>query len=157
MNVFEYQARVEPAWVDHNNHMNDAAYVRVFSDATDAWLASLGLDTTRITDTGYTVFTLENRTQYLKELQLDAHMTVHVMVCDYDEKRIHAVLTLSDANDVACARYEVMLMGMDQTLGKPAPFPKDIFERLVATVEQQTTMSLPESLQTQIGIRRKNR
>ena len=40
MTQFQYQTTVKDIWVDHNQHMNDAEYNRVFSDATDAWLES---------------------------------------------------------------------------------------------------------------------
>ncbi len=39
--------------------MNDAEYNRVFSDATDAWLATLGLDLQAIEQLKYTIFTLK--------------------------------------------------------------------------------------------------
>ena len=39
-----YQTNVKKEWVDYNGHMNDAEYNRVFSDATDAWLALIGLN-----------------------------------------------------------------------------------------------------------------
>ncbi|RZH98374.1 thioesterase, partial [Staphylococcus condimenti] len=31
---FTYNVTVQDAWLDHNQHMNDAEYNRVFSDAT---------------------------------------------------------------------------------------------------------------------------
>ena len=40
---FVYHTDVKSSWVDYNGHMNDAEYNRVFSDATDAWLAYIGL------------------------------------------------------------------------------------------------------------------
>ena len=49
-NFFNYQTTVQNEWLDHNNHMNDAEYNRVFSQATDAWLAHIGLDVQTIKD-----------------------------------------------------------------------------------------------------------
>ena len=43
MNQYQYDTKVIQEWVDHNGHMNDAEYNRVLSDATDDWLAHLGL------------------------------------------------------------------------------------------------------------------
>lgn len=42
--LYAYNTEVKTDGVDHNGHMNDAEYNRVFSDATDDWLAYIGLD-----------------------------------------------------------------------------------------------------------------
>ena len=51
-----YQTNVKKEWVDYNGHMNDAEYNRVFSDATDAWLALIGLNQETIQRLQYTIF-----------------------------------------------------------------------------------------------------
>ena len=73
--LYKYKTHVNEAWVDHNGHMNDAEYNRVFSDATDAWLAFLGLDVQTIETLDYTVFTLENHVMYLKEIKVNEAIT----------------------------------------------------------------------------------
>lgn len=124
--LYQYQTKVQVEWVDHNDHMNDAAYNRVFSDATDGWLAYLGLDKSTIENLSYTVFTLENHVMFLKELKIHDHLTVNVSLIDYDDKRVHAFMTLLNEHDKKCATYEVMLMGMDINSQKPSAFPKKI-------------------------------
>ena len=52
---FVYHTDVKSSWVDYNGHMNDAEYNRVFSDATDAWLAYIGLDQEGIQSLHYTI------------------------------------------------------------------------------------------------------
>ena len=71
MNQYQYDTKVIQEWVDHNGHMNDAEYNRVLSDATDDWLAHLGLTLETIKTLHYTVFTLENHLTFLKEMKLD--------------------------------------------------------------------------------------
>ena len=127
---FEYTTKVKDIWVDHNGHMNDAEYNRVFSDATDAWLAYLGLDKETIAQKQYTVFTLENHVMYLKEIKVDEYISVNVELYDYDAKRLHVFMTLTDANQSRCATYEVMLMGMNTAVDKPEAFPEMIKKRL---------------------------
>ncbi|MBF7016292.1 thioesterase family protein [Staphylococcus durrellii] len=124
--LYQYQTNVKVDWVDHNNHMNDAAYNRVFSDATDGWLAYLGLDKDTIENLAYTVFTLENHVMFLKELKVYDQVTVNVSLIDYDEKRLHCFMTLLNKDEVKCATYEVMLMGMDTNKQRPSEFPKKI-------------------------------
>lgn len=124
--LYHFHTDVKAEWVDHNNHMNDAAYNRVFSDATDSWLAFLGLDKETIEELSYTVFTLENHVLFLKELKLHEPVTVRVAVIDHDSKRIHAFMTMLNEDNVKCATYEVMLMGIDTESQRPSPFPEKI-------------------------------
>ena len=71
------------------------------------------------------MFTLENHVVYLKEISVAELITVNVSLYDYDAKRLR-FMTLVDAQNNRCATYEVMLMGMDTTIGRPAAFPEQI-------------------------------
>ena len=57
---YVFHTKVHRDWVDHNGHLNDAMYNRIFSDTTDDWLGHLGLTINAIQSYQYTVFTLEN-------------------------------------------------------------------------------------------------
>jgi acyl-CoA thioester hydrolase len=124
--LYSFHTDVKAEWVDHNSHMNDAAYNRVFSDATDSWLAFLGLDKEAIEQLCYTVFTLENHVLFLKEMKLHEPVTVKVALIDHDAKRLHAFMTMLNEDNVKCATYEVMLMGIDTKNQRPSPFPEKI-------------------------------
>lgn len=153
--LYEYHTHVNETWVDHNGHMNDAEYNRVFSDATDAWLAFLGLDVQTIDRIGYTVFTLENHVMYLKEIKVNEPITVSVELFDYDAKRLHVFMTLSNEAHDKCATYEVMLMGMDTELNKPDAFPSDIQKAIDNYAQHASIKIQPKELGHLIGIKRK--
>lgn len=152
---FEYTTKVKDSWVDHNGHMNDAEYNRVFSDATDAWLAYLGLDKETIAQSQYTVFTLENHVMYLKEIKVDELISVNVELYDYDAKRLHVFMTLRDANQSRCATYEVMLMGMNTAIDKPEVFPEMIKKAIEDYATINTIENKPQELGHLIGIKHK--
>lgn len=152
---FEYTTKVKDSWVDHNGHMNDAEYNRVFSDATDAWLAYLGLDKETIAQSQYTVFTLENHVMYLKEIKVDELISVNVELYDYDTKRLHVFMTLTDANQSRCATYEVMLMGMNTAIDKPEVFPEMIKKAIEDYATINTIKNKPKELGHLIGIKHK--
>src|SRR5699024_1709071 len=128
--TYEYKTIVPRDWVDHNGHMNDGEYGRAFSDAGMAWLAQMGLDTEKIEEISYTIFTLENHTVYQKEVFGGDEITVRIRIHDYDDKRLHVFMTLHDPSGDQCAAYEVMYMGMDRKTNRPAPFP-EFFARSV--------------------------
>lgn len=152
---FEYTTKVKDSWVDHNGHMNDAEYNRVFSDATDAWLAYLGLDKETIAQSQYTVFTLENHVMYLKEIKVDELISVNVELYDYDAKRLHVFMTLRDANQSRCATYEVMLMGMNTAIDKPEVFPEMIKKAIEDYATINTIKNKPQELGHLIGFKHK--
>ena len=152
---FNYQTVVKPEWVDYNNHMNDAEYNRVFSDATDAWLTELGLTKQVINDSKYTIFTLENHVLYLKEIKVNERIQCEVTIIDYDAKRIHAFMNMYDEDGNKCATYEVMLMGIATETTKPAPFPQEFKSALDAYAKIATDDIKPRELGHQIEIKRK--
>lgn len=117
-----YQTNVKKEWVDYNGHMNDAEYNRVFSDATDAWLALIGLNQETIQRLQYTIFTLENHITFLKEMKEDENIQVKVHLYDYDSKRVHVYMEMFNKDDICSAIYEVMLMGIDINTNVSAPF-----------------------------------
>lgn len=153
--LYEYTTKVKAEWVDHNGHMNDAEYNRVFSDATDAWLASLGLDLQTIEQLQYTVFTLENHVMYLKEIKVDTSINVTVELFDYDAKRLHVFMTLTDETNDKCATYEVMLMGMNTAVNKPEAFPHMIQRAIDNYARYASIQTPPSELGHHIGIKRK--
>lgn len=155
MTQFQYRTTVKDIWVDHNQHMNDAEYNRVFSDATDAWLAELGLDMEAIDKLQYTIFTLENHVMYLKEIKVDEPITVKVALYDYDAKRLHVFMNLVDSQNTRCATYEVMLMGMDTTTGRPSAFPGKIKNAIDDYAQSGGIQVKPKELGHLIGIKRK--
>ena len=54
-----YDGRVEPSWIDYNDHMTESSYLLVFSHATDALLARIGADAAYVAG-GRSYFTIEN-------------------------------------------------------------------------------------------------
>ncbi|PTI79994.1 thioesterase [Staphylococcus succinus] len=152
---FQYQAIVKSEWVDHNGHMNDAEYHRVFSDATDAWLAYLGLDKGNIRKMQYTIYTLENHVMYLKEIKVKEAINVHVSIYDYDAKRLHVFMVLRDENQERCATYEVMLMGINTAINKADAFPSVLKDNIEDYAKITLINEKPKELGHPIGINHK--
>ncbi|MBI5974872.1 thioesterase family protein [Staphylococcus canis] len=155
MTQYAYQTTVQAEWVDHNQHMNDAAYSRVFSDTTDDWLAYLGLTPQAIEDWQYTVFTLEHHLTFLKEMKQSEPITVRVQLYDYDAKRLHVFMSMYNEENELTATYEVMLMGIDTVTGRPAPFKETMFQAIENAYKAEPLTEKPKQLGHQIGIRHK--
>ena len=150
-----YQTNVKKEWVDYNGHMNDAEYNRVFSDATDAWLALIGLNQETIQRLQYTMFTLENHITFLKEMKEDENIQVKVHLYDYDSKRVHVYMEMFNKDDICSAIYEVMLMGIDINTNRSAPFPEPILESIELYFNTIPINERPKQLGHRIGINRR--
>ncbi|MEN2006182.1 thioesterase family protein [Staphylococcus haemolyticus] len=150
-----YQTNVKKEWVDYNGHMNDAEYNRVFSDATDAWLALIGLNQETIQRLQYTIFTLENHITFLKEMKEDENIQVKVHLYDYDSKRVHVYMEMFNKDDICSAIYEVMLMGIDINTNRLAPFPEQILESIELYFNTIPINERPKQLGHRIGINRR--
>lgn len=150
-----YRTTVRPEWVDYNGHMNDAAFAGVFSEATDALLEWLGLGADSRAEYGYTAFTLETHIRYLAQAYEGQPLLVDVRLVDHDAKRLHVLMTLREATEgTALATGEIMLMGIDTTTERPAPFPDAIAARVGELYREHGYDEWPADAGRAIGIRR---
>lgn len=149
------QDRVPETWIDYNGHMNDAEYVRAFGMGVDRFMDIIGIDADFRENHKYTIYTMENHICYLDEMKLDESFEVHMYIIDYDAKRTHVFLELYGKDGKRAATSEQMLMGIDQSTGRAAPFPDDIFKKITALAEAHTPKEKPKEVGRVIGIRRK--
>lgn len=150
-----YRTIVRHEWVDYNGHMNDAAFAGVFSEATDALLEWLGLGAPARAEHGYTVFTLETHIRYLAQAYEGQPLAVEVRLVDHDAKRLHVMMTLREATEgTALATGELMLMGIDTTTERPAPFPDQIGAKVDDLYRAHGYDEWPADAGRAIGIRR---
>lgn len=149
------ETSVRADWVDYNGHMNDAAYAAVFSHGIDALMEWLGLDAGFRAAHAYTLYTLELHIRYLREAHADDRLGVELQLLDDDAKRLHVFATMRAPDSGAeLATCEVMLMGIDQSSGRPAPFPPVIAQRVARLRTQHGTGEWPQGAGRRIGLGR---
>lgn len=151
--TFLYEKNVPSDWVDYNGHMNDAAYAKAFSQATDHFIDFIGLTETVRLKQNYTIFTLETHLCYLKEVHEQDSLAIKVKLLDSDAKRLHTFLSMTNAADELVATSEQMWMGMDSTQGKPAPFPEIVAATIEKLRAEQKNHPLPKQAGRKIGFR----
>ncbi|QHE50749.1 thioesterase family protein [Pontibacillus sp. HMF3514] len=153
--TFSFEQKVLPEWVDYNGHMNDAEYARAFSWAGEAFLDYIGLGESGRAEHSYTIFTLETHICYLKEAHEGETLTIKSQLLDTDEKRLHQFLTMVNAQGDIVSTMELMLMGMDQKEGRPAPFPEKVAKKVEEIFVVDSKKDRPKQAGRQIGIRKK--
>ena len=147
--------RVRKDWVDYNGHMNDSAYAFVFSIAVDRLMRKIGIDSRFRRERKYSMYTLETHLCYLRET-LEAHpFRVTLQLLDYDDKRLHVFFVMENDDGVRLATSEQMLIGIDMTLRRSAPFPPPVMERIEALAKHDRFKPKPEEAGRVIGIKGK--
>src|ERR1700730_15657533 len=81
--------RVEPQWIDYNNHLNVAYYTLLFDRAVDECFALLGIGEDYVQARKASMFVAEAHTGFRRELKVTDLVRVTLQLLDFDEKRPH--------------------------------------------------------------------
>lgn len=140
--LITYRTPVQEDWVDYNGHLRDAFYLLIFSYATDALMERIGLDEGSRGQSGDSLFTLEAHINYLHEVKLGTEVWVQTQIIGFDRKRLHVYHSLHrEGSDEALAASEQMLLHVDLSGPKSAPFSEHSAMLLQGLVDEQTDLS----------------
>jgi carnitine 3-dehydrogenase len=78
-----HEAVVAPEWIDYNGHMTEGRYLMVLADATDAFLAHVGVDAPYV-DTGRSYYTVETHIRHLDEAHVGQGLYVLTRLLGHD-------------------------------------------------------------------------
>ena len=139
-----YRATVKPEWLDYNGHMNEAYYVLVFSEATDAFMDYSGQDEAYRKRTGHTIYTLETHVMYLLEVGEGEPVRVETQLLALDAKRYRLFHYMyHDGSNELLATAEHMMLNVDMAGPKSAPFDSDLAARLAAIRDAHSGLEMP--------------
>jgi carnitine 3-dehydrogenase len=140
-------------WIDYNGHVHESRYLQVFGDATDALLASLGIDAEYLAGGG-SYFTVETHLSHLRQLEAGAAATVTTQVLAADEKRLHLFhVLLRDGEPEPVATAEQMLLHVDTVSGRAAPAGGSVLERVTRLRDEHAALVRPDRAGRSIGAR----
>tara|TARA_R110001599_G_scaffold210949_1_gene408362 strand:- start:510 stop:989 length:480 start_codon:yes stop_codon:yes gene_type:complete len=126
-----WRGTVLPQWVDYNGHLNDAYYMVVFSEATNALMGMIGLDEAGRKATGHSIYTLEAHINYLLEVKQDKAIEVQTQILGSDAKRLQIYQTMLLAGtDTLLAANEQMLLNVDMAGPRAAPFAPTVMAKV---------------------------
>ena len=141
-----FECRVEPEWVDYNDHMTEAAFLTAFGWASDALFRYIG------DDEGYraeanSFYTVESHINYRREALLDDPLRFTTQLLGLDEKRLHFYHEMynSDSGELLCTT-EQMLLHVDMAAAKAAPIQPGPRRVLEAIWEVHRTMDRPANV-----------
>lgn len=143
---FTIKGHVDDSMIDHNQHMHDADFNKVFSEASNAFNYSHGLSLEDRERLNYTIFTLEEHTTFLSQLKLNDAYFIRIYLYNYDYKRVHFFLMMYDENENLVATNELMMMGIDKNTEKSAPFPEQYLTQIKDYYKEQPDIKWPKQL-----------
>jgi acyl-CoA thioester hydrolase len=145
--------KVEPEWIDYNGHLNMAYYNVLFDRAVDEAYELMGCGLAYLQRTRHSTFTAEAHIRYLRELHPGAPVLVTFQLLDFDAKRMHYFEQLLHAEEGwLSATSENMVLHVDMTAKKTAPFPDFIAARLAKMKEAHAHLPLPEGAGRRIAM-----
>jgi len=140
-----YRTEIRPEWLDYNGHMNEAYYVLVFSRTTDAFMDFTGQDAAHRAHTGCSIYTLETHVMYLQEVSGGEAVRVETQLLGHDAKRYRLFNAMyHEKSGDLLATGEHMLLHVDMSGPKSAPFPPDVAERLAEIQAAHAHLPVPE-------------
>jgi len=147
---------VQPEWIDYNGHMNVAYYTMGFDNAIDAFLQQeLGMGEAHAARVNEGPYSLQNNVSYYAELLEGAGFSINVSLIDHDAKRMHLWMEMYNEAGQLAAACESLLMNVDHSTRRSAPYAGWIMRRLETMKERHDTLPRPKGLGAVIGIRRK--
>lgn len=148
-----HRAVVQPGWVDYNNHLNDGYYTVIFSDATTALMAHIGLGPEERAATNHTLFTLEMHTNYLLEVKGGVEVRIDTQILGYDTKRLHIFHTMHRGEEAEIvATNEQMLLSIDMAGPKAAPWLPAVEAKIAAIYASQKDLPRHKNAGRSIGL-----
>jgi acyl-CoA thioester hydrolase len=145
--------KVLPEWIDGNDHMNVAWYLRAFDDGFDTTYEALGLGYAEIKKTGFSTMSVDVHISYHRELLLGAPLRITTQLVDHDQKRAHWMQAMYHADDgYLAATCEWLILSIDMRERRVAPMPAQILDRLAAVKAAHAGLPLPAPLGRTISI-----
>ena len=145
--------QVEPGWIDYNGHLNMAYYNVLFDRAVDEAYELLGCGLAYLNAAQHSTFTAEAHIRYLRELHAGDPVRVTFQLLDFDAKRMHYFEQLFHADEGwLSATSENMVLHVDMTAKKTAPFPAAIASQLARMKAAHAHLPVPEGAGRRIAM-----
>lgn len=144
---------IEPAWIDHNGHLNVAYYSVLFDRAIDELYVPLGLGPDYLKATHHSTMVVECHLRYLREVHLEAPLRITAQLVGFDAKRFHVYQEMLHAEEGwVSATCETMTVHVDMAAKKVAPFPGRIMAALEGVRRAHAALPAPAAVGRKIAM-----
>ena len=138
--------RVEPDWIDYNDHLNMAYYHVLFDRAFDEVLRLIGADPDYVRRERRSYYTAEAHVRYLRELHAGDCVCATIQLLGHDLKRLHYFEQLFHATEGwMAATLESIALHVDMDSKKTTPAPTLVAARLAEMRASHSLLPIPEA------------
>jgi carnitine 3-dehydrogenase len=139
-----WKGTVDPAWLDYNGHMTEAAFLTAFGEATDMLFRFIG-DDESYRASGRSFYTVETHMNFLRELKAGQPVAVETLLIGFDDKRMHLFHRMFRRRELV-ATAEQMLLHVDSKAAKASAMPPEQYAALEAIAEAHRGLDRPAEL-----------
>jgi acyl-CoA thioester hydrolase len=149
-----YRTEVPESWVDYNEHMSESSFLLAFGHSADAFFRFIGIDEA-YRESGHSLFTVETHIHNIAQARKGDPLELSLAVLDRDAKRVHILhMMRNSASGDTVAAGEQLLVHVDTEIGRSAPTPAWLDERLDRLCEAHAGLERPAFVGRPMGIRR---
>ena len=132
-------------WLDYNGHMNDASYLKAFSEASDVLLDLIGAGSSYVA-AGHSFFTLESHLKYIEEVKGGQAVQIFAYVVQGAGKKLHILQEMRKPDGTVVATNEQMILHVSLNTRATCPMLPEVAERLGKLAEGHAKLPKPEGL-----------
>ena len=122
-------AAVERDWLDYNEHMNVAYYLKAFDDASEALTLAIGMGAAHTKATNNSWVALESHLGFRQEAYLGDALRIETRVLDADLRKLHLAQEMY-RGDQLLATHEQLGLHFDTVSRLATPFAPEVYRRL---------------------------
>lgn len=150
-----YTDSVRPEWIDYNGHMNVAYYVLLVDRAMDGFLDFVGLGHDYVKAENKSLFAVDSRIAYLRELTVGTPVRCKTQLFGYDAKRYHVGHYVEHADEGwTAAVTEWIGLHVDLATRRSTPLPNKALAVLQDVMAAHASLPRPEALGRPLGLAR---
>jgi carnitine 3-dehydrogenase len=147
------QGQVPAYWVDYNGHMSESCYLLAFGDASDVLFRLVGIDDA-YRASGRSVYTVETHLNNYREAAEGDPYRITTQLLGVVEKRMHVFHAMYHGElGHVLATAEQMIVHVDMSVPRAAPFPPEILARLEQVRAAHAHLPIPQQAGRRIELR----
>lgn len=138
-------------WLDYNEHMNVAFYLKAFDDASEAFIALAGMGAHYTQATKWSWVALESHLGFVREALLGDRLRITSRLLALDSSKLHLAQTMYRGDELL-ATHEQLGLHFDTVARRARPFAPEVHARLAALLEAQQRLPRPGWVGRRIGL-----
>ncbi len=150
----EYRVTVGHDWLDYNEHMNVAYYLKAFDDASESLAVAIGMGAEYTRRTCNSWVALESHITFQNEALLGDELRIESRVLDFDEKKMPVYQEMYRGEELL-ATHEQLGLHFDTGARRASAFTPQVRASLEGLHAAQASLARPAAVGRSISLARR--